>query len=616
MPELGHTVKLIVATANDAVFAALSAVPQFDAQHQVHSVTQMWQELSDGTLDPSAPIVIIGGDLPEGDAVIAAALAATPDGARIFYIESRPAAWDEVQPLILRNSALPEKTATIGVLAAEPRVLTAQLMLVLGLNQVAPVAPPEPQYAPPAYVAPAPMDVDPFEVAPQYLPPGTIAPVYVAPTEYAPEPEVSTYPNYEIPPPAAPREPLHAASEPDVFSDPVIHATAPPAQRSVPRPPIGVRVPLIDIEPVASVSNNFSPDLVNAPDRPYQETVVVVSSKGGSGKSTSAVALAAAIRKGSKLAVAQGLATEALSVCIIDMDVRDGQLATFVGVYNPTALSIRKMAFVDEQVVRDNIVHAPQIDVDVLLAPSRPRTADDCGPVFYRSLIRAVKKLYDIVILDGSVNYLDPLLGGVCMPEATKIMLITTPFRTSVHGVARAVAEMTDKVENGGLGVPRSKIGLVVNQASTDGTTNLREIVAATQQIEVVGQIPCAPYSVMLEATNSARMDLLLEDGDVGPAYFELAKRIVSPAQIVIPEISAQPTNPTRAGAPVRPVTPVAAPAPVQQMPVPVAPNGVATPGRVMPVVAGSGAPLANPYGQNPQPVASRRLFKGKKKSE
>jgi MinD-like ATPase involved in chromosome partitioning or flagellar assembly len=323
------------------------------------------------------------------------------------------------------------------------------------------------------------------------------------------------------------------------------------------------------------------------------------------------------MRQLSTTAVQSGAIQRPLSVLLVDMDVRDGQLGTLLGVFTPTALNIRKAPHIDERVIRRNIIPAEHLGVDVLLAPNRPRAADDVGPGFYRSLIRSLKSMYDVIILDGSVSYLDPLLAGVCVPESSRVLLITTPFKTSVHGVGRAAAELIEPLEAGGLGVPRSKIGVVVNQSTGDMNVDQRAVVAAVQQIDIVGQIPVAAHSDMLHATNSARLDLLLGHPQLGPAYRALAAVCApsvrphgeAPAPAA-PSAAGAPTaaNGTRPGAapvpPTRVMPPVASPAQV-----PVGAGVGASNGFQMP--SGRIAPVTSVPGSGPEDSAQgrRKLF-------
>ena len=260
-----------------------------------------------------------------------------------------------------------------------------------------------------------------------------------------------------------------------------------------------------------------SEELLSRPKLPGQVTITVTSSKGGSGKSTAAIILAASIARASRDAGSP------LSVCVVDMDTRDGQVASLIGKYMPTALNIRVQPVWDEQTIRRHLVREDSLGIDALLAPIRPRTADTVGPEFYRTMIRSLQRMYDVVVMDTSVQYLDPLIADVCLPEADEVLFITTLASTAVQGMARALREITTPIEESGLGISRDKIGIIVNQSVAGVGMQREQILAAGLGVPVVGVIPLATKDV-LTATNLHRMDTLLDHPLVGPAYNELAR--------------------------------------------------------------------------------------------
>lgn len=270
-------------------------------------------------------------------------------------------------------------------------------------------------------------------------------------------------------------------------------------------------------------------------DRPIIEnqfTMAVTSSKGGSGKSTTAMMTAAAIAQSSRKAFEAGLIPRPLRVVLVDMDTRDGQVASLIGKYMPTALNVRVAPRWDEETILANLVHNPKMGIDALLAPVRPRTADDVGPDFYRHVIRMLKTTHDVVIMDTSVNYLDPLISTVCLPESTAILFVTTLATTSVQGMARALREVTEPVEHGGMGIKRSKIGIVVNQSITEVGMDREQLVQASLRVPIVGAIPLATKDVLI-CTNYNRMHQLLKHPLLGPAYFKLAQTCLRDVPLV-----------------------------------------------------------------------------------
>lgn len=296
---------------------------------------------------------------------------------------------------------------------------------------------------------------------------------------------------------------------------------SPTASRRPDLPPIGGLPPMAPPpSPVASEDHlpaAASQELLSRPKVPGQVSITVTSSKGGSGKSTASILLAGSIARASRDAGAP------LSVCLIDLDTRDGQVASLIGKFMPTALNIRVQPVWDEERIRRNLVHAPGLGIDTLLAPIRPRTADTVGPDFYRTIIRSLQRMYDVVVMDTSVQYLDPLIAQVALPEAEEIIFVTTLASTAVQGMARALREITAPVDESGLGIPREKIGILVNQSVANVGMERDQVLAAGLGVPVVGVIPLATKDV-LTATNLNRMHSLLDHPLIGPAYNELAQ--------------------------------------------------------------------------------------------
>ena len=289
-------------------------------------------------------------------------------------------------------------------------------------------------------------------------------------------------------------------------------------------PPLGTATSNAASSPVtapASTGDDF-PDqadreLLSRPKRPGQTTITVTSSKGGSGKSTASVMLASTIARASREA------GKPLSVCLIDLDTRDGQVASLIGTFMPTALNIRVQPMWDEERIRRNLVSAPHLGIDTLLAPIRPRTADTVGPEFYRTIVESLQRMYDVIVMDTSVQYLEPLIAKVALVEADEILFVTSLAATAIQGMARALREITAPAEESGLGVPREKIGIIVNQSISNVGMEQDQVLAAGLGVPVVGVIPLATRDV-LTATNLNQMEKLLEHPLLAPAYLDLAR--------------------------------------------------------------------------------------------
>lgn len=323
-------------------------------------------------------------------------------------------------------------------------------------------------------------------------------------TDVAPAPESAPTPAHPPAPAAAPATDVAPAPE----SAPAGESTAPAPSPAADITDPAEQAPLP--EPVASRIDPATGKLRG------QLTISVCSSKGGSAKSTTALMLGAQISHSSYAA------GRPLKVAIVDLDIKDSQLGSMIGHVMPTALNIRVHDEWSDEVIKEHMVRANDLGVDCLLAPMRPRSADVVGPEFYKVVIKSLQRQYDVVILDCNVDYTHKLNSDVVFPMSDEILVTTTMVVTAVAGLARMIREMTTPENQGGMGLPRDKIGIVVSQNLADVGMSRDDILSAGMGVPIVGVIPLNTKDV-ITATNLNVMHKLLVHPALGPAYHRLA---------------------------------------------------------------------------------------------
>lgn len=476
----------------------------WNVQEALPSISAMWEALADGRLDQRSRVLVFSDSLLAGTSTDDAELTQTARaivamahaGAHVFVALWRPDRRARVEALIdesARAQSVDPATLPYHVLHVElgGRAVLDAMRGVLATE----IAFPD--------------HYDAIVHAPLLREVGGLLPVAAPPDEPMMDQPAEIL-NSVLPsePPPPPPLPLVVATEepaaPDI-DDPTLN----PDDRLEPAVPALVRS--TDYPPSASL------ELLERPKLRGQTTITVTSSKGGSGKSTVAILLASAIAR------AASETENPLSVCLVDLDTRNGQVASFIGKFMPTALNIRVQPVWDEDRIRRYLVRADSLGIDTLLAPIRPRTADTVGPDFYQAIVRSLQRMYDVVIMDTSVQYLEPLVADVALGEADEILFVTTLAATSVQGMARALREITAPTDEAVVGVDPAKIGIVVNQSVADVGMERDKILEAGLGIPVVGVIPLATMDV-LTATNLNCMDVLLDGPVLGPAFNELAR--------------------------------------------------------------------------------------------
>lgn len=261
------------------------------------------------------------------------------------------------------------------------------------------------------------------------------------------------------------------------------------------------------------------------------KVVAVTSSKGGSGKSTVSMILASYMAKASRASEEQNLERERLKICVVDFDTRDGQLGFLNGKTKPTVFDILIDSSVvgneiPQSAVKKGIYSSPNIEADFIFAPRRGRHAKEIKPQFYVSIIHELKAMYDYIILDTSVNYLDPLLEEVAYPMADKIIFVTDMGISSIMGMARWVTETTNPKEKGGSGIDRGKIGITVNKVMDGVNMGADRIKRSSLEIPIIAMLPNVPKLITFKANTNA-LDEVLQMRQINQSFRVLAKSIV-----------------------------------------------------------------------------------------
>lgn len=239
------------------------------------------------------------------------------------------------------------------------------------------------------------------------------------------------------------------------------------------------------------------------------KVIAVTSSKGGSGKSTVGISLASYIARASIQSKKEGIEKESLKVAIVDLDIRDGQLGFLTGHHSPTVVGLLLEDNFHPETIKKYAIQADGLKTDLFLAPKSGRAADDIPPEWYSEFIQVLRTMYDYIILDTSVHYLDPLLEKVAYPSADQILLVTDLGVNSVFGMSRWIKEVTEGpqgTEDGG--VNKGKIGIVVNKSMDGIGMSPDKIKQASLGLPVIAVLPSMPKLVTMAANKLALEEL------------------------------------------------------------------------------------------------------------
>lgn len=261
------------------------------------------------------------------------------------------------------------------------------------------------------------------------------------------------------------------------------------------------------------------------------KVIAITSSKGGSGKSTVSMTLAAYIAKASRISEDENLERSRLKVCVVDFDTRDGQLGFLNGQTNPTVFDIIAAEGVvgneiPENAIKKGIFSSSNIEADFIFAPRRTRHAKEIKPQFYVSIIHRLRSMYDVVILDTSVNYLDPLLEEVAYPMADKIIVVTDMGISSILGMARWINETTSPKEKGGSGIDINKVGIAVNKVMVGVNMDIAHIKKTALGVPIIAMLPNSPKLITFSA-NTNSLERILLKGAINQSFRMLAEAVI-----------------------------------------------------------------------------------------
>lgn len=274
----------------------------------------------------------------------------------------------------------------------------------------------------------------------------------------------------------------------------------------------------------------------------------VTSTKGGSGKTTTALLLAY------QIAMSTRRAGNEKRVCVVDFDVFSSQLGLAIGAVDPTVYDIVKNSTGSDaedfslenlnrvkvsKPLRDGQGNIDGSTVDYFLAPKIPTMAYAVPDAFYYKLVIALSQHYDFIILDTSNEYVnDPRVRKVAYALADAIIFVTTLDHRSVLGMKKWFKQVCSPPEVGGFGISRKKVGIVINRGVKDIAKHVNEVREAADPnwdgsregaVNIVGVIPDAPTSLFLAATNTFSTERLLFDVKfrIGQSVYQMARRIV-----------------------------------------------------------------------------------------
>ncbi|MFZ4516669.1 MAG: AAA family ATPase, partial [Acidimicrobiia bacterium] len=164
------------------------------------------------------------------------------------------------------------------------------------------------------------------------------------------------------------------------------------------------------------------------------QILAVYSPKGGVGKTSIAVNMAARLAMRTKL-----------QVCIVDLDLGFGNVGTRLGMFMPTVRELLAEGRIDHESVSRNLAYDSRTGLHALLAPLRPDVRADqrlIRPESFDQILRILADRFDVIILDCPVELTDPIVAQVVFRRAHRIAMVLNNEQATLIDARRAIETM------------------------------------------------------------------------------------------------------------------------------------------------------------------------------
>jgi pilus assembly protein CpaE len=199
--------------------------------------------------------------------------------------------------------------------------------------------------------------------------------------------------------------------------------------------------------------------------------VTVFSAKGGCGKTTVSTNLAAAAAAGG-----------ARRVCLLDLDLAFGDVAIAMQLFPARTIAdaVGLSSALDESAVRSIVTpHSPNLDT--IVAPVEPGTADSIPASVVTELLRVLRTMYDLVVIDTPPAFTDHVLAA--FDNSDLYVLLATLDVPAVKNLKLTLETLTM------LGYPREKWRLALNRSDSKVGLSLGDV-EKTLKAKIAVEIP------------------------------------------------------------------------------------------------------------------------------
>lgn len=258
------------------------------------------------------------------------------------------------------------------------------------------------------------------------------------------------------------------------------------------------------------------------------KVVAVTSSKGGTGVTTISALMTAYISHATAVAAKKDKNAEPAKVCLVDLNLRNGQLGFVIGALQPSVLKMYSEG-VTYANLKDTAIYSENLQADCIVLPQKPRLANNLPLEFFGDLLEILKRYYDYVILDvpaGFVGMELDLVERLVYPTADLIVYVTDCSSTSLLSMARWIETVKAPLDKDGMDIPVEKLGVVVNDYIPDIGISGERIAKMSRGLPVITATP-SNRKLAIKAINHQSSQAMLKDEAFKDAIGTLAVAVV-----------------------------------------------------------------------------------------
>jgi len=216
--------------------------------------------------------------------------------------------------------------------------------------------------------------------------------------------------------------------------------------------------------------------------------IVVYSPKGGIGTSALATNLAIALQQ------------EFGETVLMDADLQFGDVLVHLNTRATRTMSdLIHESGLDIELL-DDVVLSHSTGLKLLLAPPQPELADAITPEMVTEIIKGLKRLFKLVIIDTNCKLNDATMA--VLDNADYVLMVTTPELPAVKS-AKLFLELAELLEFG-----PNRLGVVINRANLPGGINPKQI----GKVLKLKHAYFVPYDSKLYLATSRGTSIIQED--------------------------------------------------------------------------------------------------------